>query len=35
MKRVPIGEVLKEYGYITEEQLQEALDAQKKISLRD
>ena len=30
MKRVPIGEVLKEYGYITEEQLQEALDAQKK-----
>ncbi|WP_028042151.1 GspE/PulE family protein [Candidatus Stoquefichus massiliensis] len=30
MKRVPIGEVLKEYGYITEEQLQEALDVQKK-----
>ncbi|MFR7592309.1 MAG: GspE/PulE family protein [Longibaculum sp.] len=30
MKRVPIGEVLKEYGYITEEQLQEALEAQKK-----
>jgi type IV pilus assembly protein PilB len=30
MKRVPIGEVLKEYGYITDEQLQEALEAQKK-----
>ena len=30
MKRIPIGEVLKEYGYITEEQLQEALEAQKK-----
>lgn len=30
MKRVPIGEVLKEYGYITEAQLQEALEAQKK-----
>lgn len=30
MKNIPIGEVLKEYGYITEEQLQEALVAQKK-----
>lgn len=29
MKMIPIGEVLKEYGYITEEQLQEALSAQK------
>ena len=26
MKNIPIGEVLKEYGYITEEQLQQALD---------
>lgn len=30
MKSLPIGEVLKEYGYINEEQLQIALDAQKK-----
>ncbi|MGN8937810.1 GspE/PulE family protein [Bittarella sp. HCP28S3_D9] len=29
MKNIPIGEVLKEYGYITEEQLQQALAAQK------
>ena len=29
IKNIPIGEVLKEYGYITEEQLQEALKAQK------
>lgn len=29
MKRIPIGEVLKEYGYITEEQLQQALAYQK------
>ncbi|MEG0277213.1 MAG: ATPase, T2SS/T4P/T4SS family [Coprobacillus sp.] len=29
MKAIPIGEVLKEQGYITEEQLQEALTAQK------
>lgn len=29
MKVIPIGEVLKEQGYITEEQLQEALSAQK------
>ena len=27
MKSLPIGEVLKEYGYINEEQLQIALDA--------
>lgn len=30
MKRIPIGEVLKEYGYITNDQLNMALDAQKK-----
>ena len=30
MKAIPIGEVLKEQGYINEEQLQQALDAQKK-----
>lgn len=30
MKSLPIGEVLKEYGYINEEQLQTALAAQKK-----
>lgn len=29
MKMIPIGEVLKEYGYISEEQLQIALDMQK------
>lgn len=29
MKNVPIGEVLKEYGYITEEQILEALEFQK------
>lgn len=29
MKNIPIGEVLKEYGYISEAQLQEALIAQK------
>lgn len=29
MKMIPIGEVLKEYGYISEEQLQVALDMQK------
>ena len=29
MKNIPIGEVLKEYGYITEEQLQQGLQAQK------
>ncbi|POP31979.1 type II/IV secretion system protein [Lactonifactor longoviformis] len=29
MKNIPIGEVLKEYGYITEEQLQRALAYQK------
>ena len=29
MKNIPIGEVLKEYSYITEEQLQQALAAQK------
>lgn len=29
MKMIPIGEVLKEYGYISEEQLQEALILQK------
>ncbi len=29
MKGLPIGEVLKEYGYITQEQLQSALDYQK------
>lgn len=29
MKNIPIGEVLKEYGYITEEQLQQVLDYQK------
>lgn len=28
MKNIPIGEVLKEYGYITQEQLQSALDYQ-------
>lgn len=30
MKMIPIGEVLKEQGYINDEQLQQALDAQKK-----
>lgn len=30
MKNIPIGEVLKEYGYISEEQLQTALAEQKK-----
>lgn len=30
MKNIPIGEVLKEYGYINEDQLQSALDAQRK-----
>lgn len=30
MKNIPIGEVLKEYGYITEEQVKEALAYQKK-----
>ena len=30
MKNIPIGEVLKEYGYINEEQLNIALEAQKK-----
>lgn len=29
MKNIPIGEVLKQYGYITEEQLEQALDYQK------
>lgn len=29
MKNIPIGEVLKEYGYITQEQLQSALDYQR------
>ena len=29
MKNIPLGEVLKEYGFITEEQLQEALSYQK------
>lgn len=29
MKNVPIGEVLKEYGYITDENIKEALDYQK------
>ena len=29
MKNVPIGEVLKEYGYITEDHIKEALDYQK------
>ncbi len=29
MKNVPIGEVLKEYGYITEDNIKEALDYQK------
>ena len=29
MKNIPIGEVLKEYGYITEEQVKEALAYQK------
>lgn len=29
MKMIPIGEVLKEYGYITEEQLEVALEAQR------
>ena len=29
VKNLPIGEVLKEYGYITEEQLQGALEYQK------
>ncbi len=30
MKNIPIGEVLKDYGYINEEQLQRALAEQKK-----
>lgn len=30
MKQLPIGEVLKEYGYVSEEQIQIALEAQKK-----
>ena len=30
MKNIPIGEVLKEYGYINEDQLQTALAEQKK-----
>lgn len=30
MKNIPIGEVLKEYNYINEEQLQKALEVQKK-----
>lgn len=30
MKNVPMGEVLKNYGYINEEQLQRALTEQKK-----
>ena len=30
MKNIPIGEVLKDYGYINEEQLQGALAEQKK-----
>ena len=30
MKNIPLGEVLKEYGFITEEQLAEALSIQKK-----
>lgn len=29
MKNIPIGEVLKQYGYITEEQIQKALEYQK------
>ncbi len=29
IKNVPIGEVLKEYGYITEQQVQEALAYQR------
>ena len=29
MKNIPIGEVLKEYGYVTEEEIKKALDAQK------
>ena len=29
MKNIPIGEVLKEYGYITEAQLQKALEYQR------
>ncbi len=32
MKNIPIGEVLKEYGYITEEQVQQALKYQKEHS---
>ena len=30
LKTIPIGEVLKEQGYINDEQLQQALAAQKK-----
>ena len=29
MKNIPIGEVLKEYGYVTDENIQEALEYQK------
>ena len=29
MKNIPIGEVLKEYGYITDEQIKRALEYQK------
>ena len=29
MRNIPIGEVLKEYGYINDEQLNVALEAQK------
>lgn len=29
MKNIPIGEVLQQYGYITEEQIHQALDYQK------
>ena len=32
MKNIPIGEVLQEYGYITEEQVQQALAYQKEHS---
>lgn len=34
MKNIPIGEVLKEYGYITEEQLQQALTKQKESQVK-
>ncbi|MBR3536778.1 MAG: type II secretion system protein GspE, partial [Oscillospiraceae bacterium] len=29
MKNIPIGEVLKEYGYITDDHIKQALDYQK------